>query len=285
MRIIKNGKPTELSQALKKASDIKRREGWRESQRESRRSKGNEGSSGNKRNGSPVGDAGQRNPRQGAHGRKQPIPEGGNDSDVAHQGHEKLWTGGIARTANLKNHSESSRSDSFFPVEDVEAVAESASGSLAEAESKKAYRELLERGIKLLSMREHSQTELRRKLASKGALPELVDEVIDELLELGYLSDERFCEAYVRSRAQRGFGPAKIRAELHTKGVSQTLIAEYLLQDSQRWYALAEQQYQKKYGDVKVVDYKDWSRRARFLQSRGFSMDHIHGCVPQITQV
>ena len=33
-----------------------------------------------------------------------------------------------------------------------------------------------------------------------------------------------------------------------------------------------------------VKDYNEWSKRARFLQSRGFSMDHIHSTVPQVDQ-
>jgi len=241
MRIIKNGQPTELSQALKKASDARR--------------------------------AG----RPGSNSRKE------------------LRKGGIAGTADLQNHSESSRSDSFLRdgLADeilnetiIETNSETSNETLAEEGERnahqKAYRNLLEKGVKLLSMREHGVAEIHRKLKAKSDHVDLIDQVVQELIELGYLSDERFCEAFVRSRSIRGAGPAKIRMELIKKGINNNNIDEYLNIDSQHWFELAAQQYSKKFGDTAVVDYKDWSRRARFLQGRGFSMDHIQACIPEI---
>jgi regulatory protein len=133
-------------------------------------------------------------------------------------------------------------------------------------------------------MREHSTAELSSKLAQKFDKSELVPSVIEQVTEDGYLSDERFTEAYVRMRQGRGFGPVKIRSELMNRSVSNTLIDEYLDQRAALWLNIAEDQYLKKFGQTKVKDYKDWSRRARFLQSRGFNRDHIDLTVPRETK-
>ena len=131
-------------------------------------------------------------------------------------------------------------------------------------------------------MREHSIDELTNKLNAKSEFADIVLAVIDELLENKYLSNERFTQSYIRSRANRGFGPIKIRAELKSKGIGGRLIGEFLDMNSPEWFDFARTQYQKKYANRLVTDYKEWSKRARFMQSRGFSMEHIQVVVPSL---
>ncbi|OQX44617.1 MAG: hypothetical protein B0D85_06675, partial [Candidatus Sedimenticola endophacoides] len=76
-------------------------------------------------------------------------------------------------------------------------------------------RQALEQALmRLLAAREHTRAELRGKLASRCAEPQLLEQVIDELRERGLQSDGRFAEQYVSSRMRRGFGPLRIRREL-----------------------------------------------------------------------
>ncbi|NND00284.1 MAG: regulatory protein RecX [Gammaproteobacteria bacterium] len=149
---------------------------------------------------------------------------------------------------------------------------------------KKEYDRLLGKGIRLLSMREHSVQEMTTKLSGKGENLNLVHAVVDELLNLNYLSDQRFTESYVRSRQNRGFGPNKIRKELISKGIKNNMIEDYLNVNSSVWFDNAENQYRKKFGDEPVKDYSSWAKRARFMQSRGFSMEHIQVTLPSIDQ-
>ena len=161
----------------------------------------------------------------------------------------------------------------------------SSAGSTAEsraAETKKEYDRLFAKGVRLLSMREHSAQEITDKLSAGAESLDIVYAVIDELNEKRYLSDERYAESYVRSRTIRGFGPLKIRAELKNKGIKNSMIDEYLNVDSPVWYDNARNQYRKKYGDEPVTDYNAWTKRARFLQSRGFTTEHIQVTLPSI---
>lgn len=148
--------------------------------------------------------------------------------------------------------------------------------------AKKEFNELFARGVRLLAMREHSVKEITNKLLDKSDKSDLVHAVVDELLSNKYLSDERFTESYIRARGSRGFGPVKIRSELKVKGVNSTLIQEHLIESSVFWLDIATTQYQKKYGDAPVSDYNAWTKRARFMQSRGFTMEHIHITLPSV---
>lgn len=145
---------------------------------------------------------------------------------------------------------------------------------------KKEFNNILSRGLRILAIREHSVLEITRKLLERFEEKDvLVHAVVDELVKLKYVSDERFAESYVRSRGNKGFGPVKIKAELKGKGVSNNLIQDYLKENSGHWFYNAEKQYLKKYKSMPVEDYKTWTKRAKFLQSRGFTMEHIHCAV------
>lgn len=141
---------------------------------------------------------------------------------------------------------------------------------------KKEYHRVLAKAVHLLSMREHSVKEIKDKLAKKCDNLEIVQAVVDELIEKKYLSNSRFAESYVRSRRSKGFGPTKIRIELTSKGIDSGMADDYLNANSSIWFEIAEAQRDKKYRDEAIRDYNTWSKRARFLQSRGFTMDHIH---------
>jgi lipopolysaccharide export system ATP-binding protein len=86
------------------------------------------------------------------------------------------------------------------------------------------------KALRLLARREHSRAELARKLASEGSLEEIAS-VLDQLEQAGLLSDRRFAEALVFSRAAR-FGAARLRHDLKARGVAEEIIAGALPQDA-----------------------------------------------------
>jgi len=57
-----------------------------------------------------------------------------------------------------------------------------------------------ERGLALLARSAHSRLGMERKLLSKGFSRPAVESAVARLLELGYLDDHAFAEAWVRSR-------------------------------------------------------------------------------------
>lgn len=163
-----------------------------------------------------------------------------------------------------------------------ESLSDTVTKGISERKPKTEYDRLMHKAVYLLSMREHSVKELEEKLFSRSESPDTVFSVMDFLKEHDYVSDSRFAEAFVRSRANKGHGPVKIRAELRNKGVRIELIDEYLDPNDDLWFDNAQLLHNKKYGDEPVKDYNAWSKRARFLQGRGFTMEHIQTTVPQV---
>lgn len=76
-----------------------------------------------------------------------------------------------------------------------------------------------QRALGLLVRREHSATELKRKLRGKGVEVNELDSALETLQRQGFQDDRRYAEALVRSRALAGQGPVRIRAELRMNGV------------------------------------------------------------------
>ena len=132
-----------------------------------------------------------------------------------------------------------------------------------------------DRALGLLARREHSATELKRKLQQKGYASAAIDAGLSPLLLDGSVSDRRFTEAYVNMRMNRGYGPMRILAELRERGIPAELAHEYLNQETLDWYAVLNRQYLKKYAGAPVTDHQDKSKRIAYLQARGFRLDLI----------
>lgn len=128
----------------------------------------------------------------------------------------------------------------------------------------------------LLARREHGRRELRDKLLRRFPERDSVDQEISRLEQEGLQSDERFAESFVRARLQRRQGPLRIRQELRLRGVDDSLIDRFLAEVvDEVWIETAGEALQNRFGDEVPADRKEWARRARFLQGRGFSHSQI----------
>lgn len=133
-----------------------------------------------------------------------------------------------------------------------------------------------------LSRREHATQELFQKLLAKEEYEaDEISEVLVRLSDQGLLSDERFTEAFINQRMNRGSGPLKIRSELRQKGVSDAMIGAFLNERDEQWQESALAVRLRKYGSEYPSDLKETARQTRFLQSRGFSTEHIRYAMSQ----
>ena len=136
-------------------------------------------------------------------------------------------------------------------------------------------RSALDAGLGLLARREHSVTELRTKLASRGYAPDEIGGALEELVERGLLSDQRFADAFLRSRRERGQGPLKIRAQLMQRGVRSELIDAALNGAGVDWDRCAQAARSSRFGETPPADTAQRAQQARFLQARGFSSGQV----------
>ncbi len=136
-----------------------------------------------------------------------------------------------------------------------------------------------EAAIRLLARREHSRRELANKLGARGFDQGVVDWTLDELEAERLLSDERFAEVFVRSRADNGYGPLRIRAELRERGVDDETIDGQLAGIDADWFALAAGVRRKRFGEPVPEAFKERAKQMRFLQYRGFDGEQIRAAM------
>ncbi|MCP4001857.1 MAG: regulatory protein RecX [Gammaproteobacteria bacterium] len=131
------------------------------------------------------------------------------------------------------------------------------------------------KAMNLLARREHSQAELRTKLAAREYSPEEIEATVTTLVADGLLSDERFTEAYIAARTRTGQGPVRIRGELKQRGVDARVIGMYLDDVAVEWHGLACEVRSKKFGEGVPTGFKEKAKQMRFLEYRGFTSEQI----------
>lgn len=127
----------------------------------------------------------------------------------------------------------------------------------------------------LLGAREHSVKEITQKLARKGFESEHIDATITKLEEYNYLSDQRFAEAFSRSKAAKPLGRQRIQNELRQKGISDEMARAALDQLEVDWFELALELKQRKFGEIAEKDFKAKGKQTRYLVYRGFNFDEV----------
>ena len=126
-----------------------------------------------------------------------------------------------------------------------------------------------------LARREHGRLELTAKLESRGFAPDCAAGVVAQLVAEGLQDDVRFADTLVRARISRGQGPLRIRSELRSRGITEDVAAAALRKGDYNWGELASQARAKRFGFSAPEDFDEKARQQRFLQARGFSIDHI----------
>jgi regulatory protein len=139
------------------------------------------------------------------------------------------------------------------------------------SQNRARQRSAYDRGLAMLARREHSQRELRARLEQGGYDEVEAGEAIKRLGEQKYQDDDRFGEMILRARVSQGYGPARVRAELRSHGLSESAIRAVLDAADLDWPALARTQLRKKYGNKAGATHIERGKRAAFLLRRGFS--------------
>jgi len=130
--------------------------------------------------------------------------------------------------------------------------------------------ELKVRALRHLMRREHSRAELARKLAPHAESPQALEAVLDDLALRKQLSDDRYAETRTHLLSRK-YGAAKIRHDLKAHGVADAVIERVSAEgDLDRAKAILVRKYRE---PAKTREEK--AKRARFLQSRGFSYEII----------
>lgn len=135
-------------------------------------------------------------------------------------------------------------------------------------------KKIREGAVRYLARREYSKVELRRKLLVKfPGLASEIDAELANLAETGLQSDSRFAESFLRSRADSGFGPRRIRQELRAKGVDEADVDEAFQECGIDWRQRRREVCLKKFAVLDSDDRVLKGKIARFVQYRGFELE------------
>jgi len=105
--------------------------------------------------------------------------------------------------------------------------------------------------------------------------------VVEALAGANLVSDERFVEARIAARRQRGYGPVHIRRDLEEKGIDRELIDRWVDTNDREWLSDLREVKQKKFGARAPANAAERARQMRFYQYRGFTMDQIRKILGQ----
>ena len=136
------------------------------------------------------------------------------------------------------------------------------------------------RAMRFLARREHSRAELKRKLAPSAGEGDDLEILLDDLAKRGWLSDARFAEQSIRSKARR-FGPLKLANELRAKGVGEEAISAGFAAAGADGSSSLERVWRSRFREA-AANEKDKARQVRFLQGRGFPLDDIFRFLKQV---
>ena len=130
--------------------------------------------------------------------------------------------------------------------------------------------ELKARALRYLARREHSRAELARKLLPFAESQQLLEGLLGELEGRKLLSNHRFAEMRTHILSRK-YGAAKIRHDLKSKGVPDEIVDQVSAAgEVERAASILHRKYR-----LPPASREEKAKRARFLQSRGFSTDVI----------
>ena len=133
------------------------------------------------------------------------------------------------------------------------------------------------RALRLLSLREHSRTELERKLGRFEEEEGTLTKALDELQAKGFISEARVIESVLHRRSAK-LGAARIKQELQSKGLDPQAVRDAVTGLQETENTRAQEVWRRKFGAA-PTDAKETMRQMRFLATRGFATDVIRRVV------
>ncbi|ENX57252.1 MULTISPECIES: regulatory protein RecX [Acinetobacter] len=134
----------------------------------------------------------------------------------------------------------------------------------------------------LLTRRDYSKAELISKLNLYAINPDEVANLVEELAQQNYQSDQRVAELTLASQIRKGKGLQRIKQALKAKQLDAELITEELQEVD--WVDQAYQLKVKKFGEEVATDPKIKAKQVRFLQYRGFDMGVIMKAIARTSE-
>ena len=139
---------------------------------------------------------------------------------------------------------------------------------------------------RILARRMYTTKEIRDKLAERGYVDKVIQDVIATLERYGYLNDRVYAEEWIRSRMRsKPKGKLALRQELTLKGIEKSIIEDALNQtfdeskEADMVLDLARQKAKSYSGDDPAAAKR---KLQGFLLRRGFDFETVKDVIKQV---
>lgn len=130
-----------------------------------------------------------------------------------------------------------------------------------------------------LSRGMRTEARLRKYLADKGFLPEIIDQVVAKMRYHDWLDDNKYCLQYVEVKSKTK-GKKMLAYELRQQGVAQNII-DQVLEDAPDEFPTVLALCQKFFADGNF-SYQNIARCYRRLLAKGFSQETIKRAIDKV---
>jgi regulatory protein len=146
---------------------------------------------------------------------------------------------------------------------------------LMRASEESTYKKALSYALNLLAKYYKTKRELAKKLKEKEYNEDTIKAVLDKLSELGYLNDEQYVEAFIRSKqdTSQGLNKRTLYNKLIQKGVDKDIIQQSLENSDIDEYQNALEAAEKKLRSLKGEKREKKAKLYSFLYNKGFSYE------------
>jgi len=138
---------------------------------------------------------------------------------------------------------------------------------------------------KYCAYQERSHKQVLEKLRSMGLNEQEAGELLVELMQAGFVSEERFASSFVRGKFKlKGWGRKKIELSLKREGLSPRQIQSAMAEIKEPQYEqtlvkLAE----KKLSTLKGTEFERRMKTKRYLLGRGYESEAIDQALDQVS--
>lgn len=143
--------------------------------------------------------------------------------------------------------------------------------------------EALEKMRKYCAYQERSHYEVRYKLVEIGIRGDTLENIMSQLIEEGFLDEERFAKAYARGKFRnKQWGKQKIRLELERRKIGTYLQKKALEEiDEKEYHEVLIKILQKKKNTLRGYPEAEQKLRLfKFAFQRGFEAEAIYKYIP-----
>lgn len=137
------------------------------------------------------------------------------------------------------------------------------------------YEKVKEKALRLLEFRSHSEYELKQKLRHAGASDEHIEDTLEFCRRYGFVNDKTYAHHKAADLINlKKYGLRRVKSELKSKGISNTIIDEVMLEfdtdeESDILVGLVEKRLHGDFSD------KNAERCIRYFVYRGYDIYDI----------